>query len=68
MVCGSRRTIRNKPRVRGGMIPLTGVFHFFEKIFHLTVNVFIISVDNNIEYLNMIIVIQIIKIDFGGVP
>lgn len=55
--------------VRGGMIPTSGrVFYFFEKIFHFAVNVFIISVDNNIEYLNMIIVIQIIKIDFGGVP
>lgn len=41
---------------------------FFEKIFHFAVNVFIISVDNNIEYLNVIIVIQMIKIDFGGVP
>lgn len=50
------------------MIPFPGVFYFFEKIFHFTVNVFIISVDNNIEYLNVIIVIQIIKIDFGGVP
>lgn len=43
-------------------------FLFLKKIFHFAVNVFIISVDNNIEYLNMIIVIQIIKIDFGGVP
>ena len=40
----------------------------FRKIFRFTVNVFIISVDNNIEYLNMIIVTQIIKTDFGGVP
>ena len=46
----------------------SGRFSFFEKIFHFAVNVFIISVDNNIEYLNMIIVIQIIEIDFGGVP
>ena len=47
----------------------SGRFFILEKkIFHITVNVFIISVDNNIEYLNMIIVIQIIRIDFGGVP
>ena len=46
----------------------SGRFLFLKKIFHITVNVFIISVDNNIEYLNMIIVIQIIKMDFGGVP
>ena len=47
----------------------SGVFFIFlKKIFHITVNVFIISVDNNIEYLNVIIVIQITKIDFGGVP
>ena len=46
----------------------SGRFFILEKIFHITVNVFIISVDNNIEYLNMIIVIQIIEIDFGGVP
>lgn len=50
------------------MIPLPGVFLFLKKIFHITVNVFIISVDNNIEYLNMIIVMRMIKIDFGGVP
>lgn len=63
-----RLRFQDKTSVRGGMIQFPGVFLFFEKIFHLTVNVFIISVDNNIEYLNMIIVIQITKIDFGGVP
>lgn len=51
---------------RPGMIIISG--RFFEKILHFTVNVFIISADNNIEYLNMIIVIQITTIDFGGVP